>query len=59
MQDNKQKKRRRERYEKPNLRVIELATEEVLGVGCKTDTTGGYNVPVCSYGAPCNVVGGS
>lgn len=23
-------------YEKPSLRIIELAAEEVLGIGCKT-----------------------
>lgn len=26
----------RREYEKPALRIIELAAEEVLGVGCKT-----------------------
>lgn len=31
--DEKQKK---QAYEKPRLRIIELAAEEVLGVGCKT-----------------------
>jgi hypothetical protein len=32
-------------YEKPRLRVIELAAEEVLGVGCKTTESkpGGSN----------------
>lgn len=28
-------------YEKPRLRVIELAAEEVMGVGCKTLTSVG------------------
>jgi hypothetical protein len=32
--DKKEKKR--EKYEKPKLRTIELAAEEVLTVGCKT-----------------------
>lgn len=30
-------------YEKPQLRVIELVAEEVLGVGCKSNR-GGFNV---------------
>jgi hypothetical protein len=28
------------RYEKPKLRIIELAAEEVLAVGCKTFSGG-------------------
>lgn len=31
--DEKQEK---QAYEKPRLRIIELAAEEVLGVGCKS-----------------------
>jgi hypothetical protein len=27
-------------YEKPKLRIIELAAEEVLGIGCKTFASG-------------------
>ena len=33
--EHKEEKRRP--YEKPRLRVSELAAEEVLGVGCKSD----------------------
>ena len=38
-------------YEKPRLRVIELAAEEVLAVGCKTNA-GGPNPapPQCAAG---------
>ena len=38
-------------YEKPKLRVIELAAEEVLAVGCKTNA-GGPNPapPQCAPG---------
>ena len=35
-------------YEKPAVRTIKLAAEEVLGVGCKT-SQGGFNVG----GSPC------
>lgn len=34
--DNKKKRPKRE-YEKPMLRIIELAAEEVMGIGCKTN----------------------
>lgn len=30
-------------YEKPGLRAIELAADEVLGIGCKSNK-GGFNV---------------
>ena len=33
--DNKKEQLKRE-YEKPRLRIIELAAEEVMGIGCKT-----------------------
>ena len=29
----------KKKYEKPDLRPIELAADEVLGVGCKTNTS--------------------
>lgn len=35
-------------YERPQLRKVSLAADEVLGVGCKT-TQGGFNVG----GTPC------
>lgn len=44
---NKSKKIKKP-YEKPRLRAIELAADEVLGVGCKTNQ-GGFNVG----GSPC------
>ena len=40
----------RRTYEKPQLRVIELATEEVLGFGCKL-SSGGHAV-----GSPANCI---
>jgi hypothetical protein len=35
-------------YEKPTLHVIDLAADEVLGVGCKTSSDG----PNCSNVTP-------
>jgi len=35
MQSIKDKKRKKRVYAKPKLRIIELAAEEVLAVGCK------------------------
>jgi hypothetical protein len=35
---HKQDKEKKDPYEKPKLRIIELSAEEVLGVGCKTST---------------------
>jgi hypothetical protein len=48
----------KERYEKPELEVIELQPNEVLAVGCKT--TAGANVlgpPNCGSGSSCVEVG--
>lgn len=33
----------RKPYEKPDLRPIELLTDEVMGIGCKS-SQGGFNV---------------
>lgn len=40
-------------YEKPGLRIIQLAAEEVLAVGCKLSSGGGH-LPVAT---PCNAIG--
>ena len=44
-------------YEKPVLRVIELAAEEVLAVGCKTQQTGtsgfGNGKAICTFPRQC------
>jgi hypothetical protein len=32
----KKEKQNKQVYEKPGIRTIELAAEEVLGIGCKT-----------------------
>jgi hypothetical protein len=44
--DGKQEKTKKP-YEKPRLRIIELAAEEVLAVGCKTAGTGAFGLPTC------------
>ena len=36
MQSKQDKEKEKPSYEKPRLRTIELAAEEVLGTGCKT-----------------------
>jgi len=41
MQSKEDKKKKKRAYEKPRLRIIELAAEEVLAVGCKL-TNGGF-----------------
>ena len=41
-------KKPKKEYQKPELRTIKIASEEVLGVGCKTNG-GGFNVG----GTPC------
>lgn len=44
-------------YERPVLRVIELAADEVLAVGCKTQQTGtsgfGNQKAVCTFPRQC------
>lgn len=38
----------KKKYQKPELKIIELAAEEVLAIGCKTPTT----VPAGIGGGP-------
>ena len=40
MKFDQEKEKGKRHYEKPMLRTIELAAEEVLGVGCKLATSG-------------------
>jgi hypothetical protein len=51
----KKDKTPKQAYEKPRLRIIELAAEEILSVGCKTSPVNfsgklgsGCTNPVCS-----------
>jgi hypothetical protein len=41
--NSSEKNKIRKPYEKPDLRPIELVTEEVMGIGCKNNQ-GGFNV---------------
>lgn len=47
------------KWEKPEIKVIELAAGEVLALGCKHDTGGlaWGNQPACGLGVPCSVPG--
>jgi hypothetical protein len=48
----------KQKYEKPRLRVIEMVTEEVLGVGCKLESGGtAVGVPTSCVGNFCAEVG--
>ena len=42
-------------YEKPKLRVIDLVADEVMGIGCKTASSPGP-VTFCAAG-PCAAIG--
>jgi len=45
-------------YEKPILRIIELETDQVLGVGCKLELSGtDYGDPATCIGNFCAEVG--
>ena len=46
----------KERYEKPELLVIELKAEEVLAVGCKNVGKNNVGTPdnVCGFAQGCN-----
>ncbi len=48
----------RKPYEKPKLRIIELETDQVLGVGCKMDGSGSaVGIPASCVGNFCAEVG--
>ena len=48
MSKRETKKPQRRPYEKPRLRVIDLAAQEVLGIGCKLASVAGP-------GGPCDI----
>jgi len=52
-----EKKKKKEKYEKPQLKVIELKADEVLAAGCKlSGGPGGPIVPTCT-GTSCMSAG--
>ncbi len=52
MKFDQEKEKGKRHYEKPMLRTIELAAEEVLAVGCKLASSGS------AVGWPTNCIGG-
>ena len=60
MKFGEKKKKSRKPYEKPRLRTIELAAEEVLATGCKTPDLGPTNFggqPFCGISNSCVLEG--
>jgi len=55
MQSKQAKEETKQAYEKPRLRTIELAAEEVLGIGCKISGSATINVGQinCGIGTSC------
>jgi len=53
MSENRKKKK--QPYEKPDIKVIELVADEVLAIGCKNTTTGGKFATNCrdAFGTWC------
>lgn len=47
----------KERYEKPQLVVIELKAEEVLAVGCKSPNRTNVGAGACGFAVGCNTRG--
>jgi hypothetical protein len=51
MQPGQKEEKKRSMYEKPRLRTIELAAEEVLSIGCKTAPGApSPNISTCTAG---------
>ncbi len=55
--DQKKEKKRKSVYEKPRLRKIELAAEEVLGIGCKIATGSSPGSSPPCWTQQCNMAG--
>jgi hypothetical protein len=56
MKSDEKKQKKKQPYEKPRLRTIELAAEEVLATGCKTLSSGPTNFggqPFCGISSSC------
>ena len=56
MDNEKKEIKRKQAYEKPRLRVIELVAEEVMGVGCKNASGGAGPLSTCVLSG-CSVLG--
>jgi len=58
MKFDQEKEKSKRHYEKPLLRVIELAAEEVLAVGCKLASSGSaFGWPTTCIGSGCSGAG--
>ncbi|RJP84278.1 MAG: hypothetical protein C4518_20505 [Desulfobacteraceae bacterium] len=58
MSINKTNKKGKKSYQKPEVKAIDLAAEEVLSVGCKTATAPGTGLsPITCVASPCAAVG--
>ena len=54
------RKNKKKIYQKPELKIIDLAADEVLGVGCKTSSTAAAEFSTSTMGclvAGCSVNG--
>jgi hypothetical protein len=51
--EKRPKQNRKRPYARPRLKTIELATNEVLGFGCKLDSSSGPLSPTCAT-LPCS-----
>ena len=58
MKSKQDEKTFKQPYEKPILRIIEMETDQVLGIGCKTET-GPADVgdPASCFGSFCSEAG--
>ena len=52
---NKKNKKPKKTYQKPELQTIDLAADEVMAIGCKTNTSPGSTPggATCVLGTPC------
>lgn len=59
MVTNEMKAKEKNAYQKPEITVIDLAAEEVLGVNCKSPGAQGLpgGVGSCLLNAPCTTIG--
>lgn len=56
---NAASKRQRRPYEAPMLASVDLEAEQVLDIGCKTQSAGGGPTNACDIAGPCNTQHGS
>jgi hypothetical protein len=57
MEQQPKARRKRRRYTRPRLEIVEIKLDEVLAMGCKTSEGGGF--PACSGDVGCGAPGSS